>query len=144
MLPVLGGYEGETLVATLTLLLDLPPNQPHCAELAKMMTRPDRRGRGIATALVQEAERIAAERGRTMLTLDTAEDEGAGPFYEKLDFIRCGLIPDFAYKPFGGLTGTVLYYKRLTPPAVVDRGGRHHEVIAVEGVRSRTVAQGVS
>ena len=110
---VLGAFDGDRLVGTVTLLLDLPPNQPHRAEIAKMMTHPSHRGRGIATALMREAERLARLHHRTLLTHDTAEEDGAGPFYERLGFIRCGLIPDFALKPFGGLTGTSLYYKRL-------------------------------
>jgi GNAT superfamily N-acetyltransferase len=110
---VLGAFEGGELVATVTLLLDCPPNQPHRAEIAKMMTRVDRRGRGIARTLVHEAERIARERGRTLLNLDTAEEDGAGPFYEKLGYTRAGVIPDYAYKPHGGLCGTIIYWKRL-------------------------------
>jgi GNAT superfamily N-acetyltransferase len=110
---VLGALEDGQLVATVTLLLDCPPNQPHRGEIAKMMTRVSRRGRGIARALMVEAERIAVERGRTLLTLDTAEDEGAGPFYEKLGFTPAGVIPDYAYKPYGGLCGTIIYWKRI-------------------------------
>jgi GNAT superfamily N-acetyltransferase len=110
---VLGAFVDDRLVATVTLLLDCPPNQPHRAEIAKMMTSVRYRGRGIARMLVLEAERIARERGKWLLTLDTAEDEGAGPFYEKLGFVRVGVIPDYAYKPHGGLSGTIIYYKRL-------------------------------
>lgn len=110
---VLGATEDGALVATVTLLLDCPPNQPHRGEIAKMMTLPARRGRGIARALMVEAERIACERGRTLLTLDTAEEDGAGPFYEKLGFTRAGVIPDYAYKPHGGLCGTIIYWKRI-------------------------------
>jgi ribosomal protein S18 acetylase RimI-like enzyme len=110
---VLGAVEDDQLVSTVTLLLDCPPNQPHRGEIAKMMTRVNCRGRGIARALMVEAERIACERGRTLLTLDTAEDEGAGPFYEKLGFTRAGVIPDYAYKPHGGLCGTIIYWKRI-------------------------------
>jgi ribosomal protein S18 acetylase RimI-like enzyme len=110
---ILGAIDGGELVATVTLLLDCPPNQPHRGEIAKMMTRVARRGRGIARTLMLEAERIAVERGRTLLTLDTAEDEGAGPFYEKLGFTRAGVIPDYAYKPHGGLCGTIIYWKRI-------------------------------
>jgi ribosomal protein S18 acetylase RimI-like enzyme len=110
---VLGAIEDGQLLSTVTLLLDCPPNQPHRGEIAKMMTSVPYRGRGIARALVLEAERIARSRGRTLLTLDTAEDEGAGPFYEKLGFVRVGVIPDYAYKPHGGLSGTIIYYRRL-------------------------------
>ena len=110
---ILGAMEGDELVGTVTLHLDCPPNQPHRGEIAKMMTRLRCRGRGIARALMVEAERIARERGRTLLTLDTASDGGAGAFYEKLGFTRAGEIPDYAYKPHGGLSGTILYWKRI-------------------------------
>jgi ribosomal protein S18 acetylase RimI-like enzyme len=99
-----------------TLHLDCPENQPHRGEIAKLMVRVGRRGRGIARALMIEAERIARERGRTLLTLDTATEGGAGPLYEKLGFVRAGVIPDYALKPHGGLCGTIIYWKRFGAP----------------------------
>jgi ribosomal protein S18 acetylase RimI-like enzyme len=110
---VFGAFDGEALVATVSLVVGLPPNQPHRAEIAKMMTAPAARGRGIATALVCAAEAEASRRGRTLLVLDTATDEGASGFYERMGFVFAGEIPDFALKPHGGLTGTRLYWKRL-------------------------------
>ena len=110
---VLGAFDGNQLVATVTLLLDLPPNQPHRAEIAKMMTRLTHRKRGIAGALMREAEKMAIARGRTLLVLDTAVDEGASPLYESLGFNLTGIIPDYALKPRGGLTGTMIYWKKL-------------------------------
>ena len=110
---ILGAFDGESLIGTVTLLLDLPPNQPHRAEIAKMMTGVSHRHRGIATALLREAERIAIARGRWLLVLDTAEDEGAADLYERMGFKLSGLIPDYALKPHGGLTGTLIYWKRL-------------------------------
>ena len=110
---ILGAFDGESLIGTVTLLLDLPPNQPHRAEIAKMMTRVSHRHRGIATALLREAERIAIARGRWLLVLDTAEDEGAAGLYERMGFKLTGVIPDYALKPHGGLTGTLIYWKRL-------------------------------
>jgi ribosomal protein S18 acetylase RimI-like enzyme len=110
---ILGAWDGDNLVGTVTLLLKLPPNQPHRAEIAKMMTRLSHRGRGIATALIQEAERRAVARGRTLLVLDTAEEDGASGLYERLGFTLAGLIPDYALKPHGGLTGTRVYWKRI-------------------------------
>ena len=110
---VLGAFDGAQLIGTVTLLLNLPPNQPHRAEIAKMMTRLSHRHRGVATALLRETERIAIKRGRWLLVLDTAEDEGAAGLYERLGFKLTGLIPDYALKPHGGLTGTLIYWKRL-------------------------------
>ncbi len=111
---VLGAFDGgATLVGTVTLLLNLPPNQPHRAEIAKMMTAVNHRKRGIASALLREAERIAIARGRTLLVLDTAVDEGASPLYERHGFSLTGIIPGYAMKPHGGLTGTMIYWKKL-------------------------------
>jgi ribosomal protein S18 acetylase RimI-like enzyme len=114
---ILGATDGATLVGTVTLLLDLPPNQPHRAEIAKLMVRPSHRGQGIATALMRAAEAHAIDRRRTLLVLDTAVDGGAAPFYERLGYTLTGEIPDFALKPHGGLTGTLLYWKRIGPAA---------------------------
>lgn len=110
---VLGAWDDGAIVGTVTLLLDCPPNQPHRAEIAKMMTRPHYRGRGIATALMRAAETMAVERGRTLLVLDTATEDGASKLYERLGFTLAGEIPDYAYKPHGGLTGTLVYWKRI-------------------------------
>lgn len=115
---ILGAFdEAGVLTGTVTLLLDLPPNQPHRAEIAKMMTAKAHRGKGIASALLAEAEKLAGLHGRTLITLDTAEDEGAAGFYEKAGYQRTGIIPDFALKPHGGLTGTIIFWKKLHPAA---------------------------
>ena len=110
---VLGAWDGDQLVGTVTLLLNCPPNQPHRAEISKMMTRVSHRGRGIATTLVQAAEACATERARTLLVLDTAVEDGASALYERLGFTLTGVIPDYALKPHGGLTGTMVYWKRI-------------------------------
>ena len=110
---ILGAFDGDRLIGTVTLLLDLPPNQPHRAEIAKMMTRRSHRHRGIATELMRAAEKLAIERGRTLLVLDTAVDEGASGFYEGLGFNLTGIVPDYALRPHGGLTGTMIYWKRI-------------------------------
>jgi ribosomal protein S18 acetylase RimI-like enzyme len=81
------------------------------------MVRPAHRGRGFAVALMRAAEAAAVERGRTLLVLDTAEEGGAAGLYEGLGYQRIGLIPDYALKPHGGLTGTLIYFKRVGAPA---------------------------
>jgi ribosomal protein S18 acetylase RimI-like enzyme len=110
---VLGAFAGEHLAGTVTLLLDCPPNQPHRAEVAKLMTRLGDRRRGVARALMRAAENAATERAKTLLVLDTAADGGAAGFYEGLGFTLAGMIPDYALKPHGGLTATMIYWKRL-------------------------------
>jgi ribosomal protein S18 acetylase RimI-like enzyme len=110
---VLGAWDGATLVGTVTVLLNCPPNQPHRAEIAKLMTRVSHRRRGMAAALMRAAEDLAVARGRTLLVLDTATDGGAARLYEGLGFTLTGEIPDYALKPHGGLTGTLIYWKRI-------------------------------
>jgi ribosomal protein S18 acetylase RimI-like enzyme len=114
---ILGAFDGELLVGTLTLVLDVSQNQPHRAELVKMITRISHRGRGVATALLRKIEQIAVERGRWLLVLDTASDGGAAPLYESVGFKLAGEIPDYAFKPQGGLSGAKFYWKRLAAAA---------------------------
>jgi ribosomal protein S18 acetylase RimI-like enzyme len=110
---LLGAWDGADLVATVTLLLDCPPNQPHRAEIAKLMTRPSHRGRGLAARLMQRAEALAETHGKTLLVLDTATEGGAAGLYERLGYTLAGSIPAYALKPHGGLTGTLIYWKRI-------------------------------
>jgi len=110
---MLGAFDGNQLVGTVTLVLDLALNQPHRAEIIKMMTRVSHRGRGVAKALLGAVERVATEHGRWLLVLDTASDEGASGLYERVGYKLSGVIPDYAYKPHGGMTGAMFYWKRL-------------------------------
>jgi ribosomal protein S18 acetylase RimI-like enzyme len=118
---VLGAFDRGSLVGTVSLLRDTPQNQRHRAEISKMMTRVSHRGRGIATALLREAETLAAKHGHTLLNLDTAAVEGASALYEKAGFTFAGEIPDYALTPRGVMSATRLYWKRIgraaCPPA---------------------------
>ncbi len=118
---VLGAWDGDVLAGTVTLMLDFPPNQPHRAEIAKLMTRPAYRGQGVAASLMTAALACATRLARTLLVLDTATDGGAARLYEQFGFTFAGEIPDFALKPHGGLTGTRLYWKRLDLPSYLVR-----------------------
>ena len=109
---VLGAFDAEVLIGTVTLQLDLPPNQPHRAEIAKMMTRLGHRHRGAATALLRAAEALAIDRGRTLLVLDTASGE-AERLYVRGGWQRAGVVPDYAMWPGGGFCDTVFFWKKL-------------------------------
>jgi ribosomal protein S18 acetylase RimI-like enzyme len=110
---VLGAFLGTVLAGTVTLFLGTPPNQPFRAEIWKLMVAPVYRRLRLARTLMAEAEALARERGRTLLTLDTAVEGGASELYESLGWMRAGVIPDYAFKPKGGLVGTAIYYKKL-------------------------------
>jgi len=66
---------------------------------------------------MRAAEAMAIERGRTLLVLDTAVEDGASKLYERLGFQLTGVIPDYSLKPHGGLTGTMIYWKRIAATA---------------------------
>jgi len=110
---IFGAWIDEELVGTVTLVTGLPENQPHRAEIAKMMVAVAHRGQGIASALLGVAEAAARAAGRTHLMLDTADDGGASGLYERHGFRRAGAVPDYALKPHGGLTATLFYWKPL-------------------------------
>jgi len=112
-----GAFDQGLLVGTVTLILQSPPNAPHRAEVAKMMTLSSHRRRGVARALLRHAEREGRKHGKTLLMLDTSAEGGSSALYESEGFIHCGTVPDFYVKPYGGLGATKYYYKRA------DRNG---------------------
>ena len=94
------------------LLLDQPENQPHRAELSKMLVHRRARRRGLGAALMRAAEATARECGKTLLVLDTASEE-AERLYERQGWVRVGVIPGYALLPQGGLCRTTVYYRNL-------------------------------
>ncbi len=101
------------LCGTVQLLLDLPENQPHRADLAKMLVHRRARRRGLGTALMRAAEATALECGRTLLVLDAVTGGEAARLYERLGWVRVGDIPGYALMPRGGLCSTTVYYRDL-------------------------------
>jgi GNAT superfamily N-acetyltransferase len=108
---IVAAVDGE-IVGTVQLVLDLPENQPHRADLAKMLVRPRERRQGVGALLLLEAERVARELNRTLLVLDTASAD-AKRLYAKLGWIEVGTVPDYALLPDGGFCDTVFFYRRL-------------------------------
>jgi len=101
------------IVGTVHLMLALPENQPHRADVTKMLVHPRARRRGLGAALMQTAEEMARDCGRTLLVLDTVTGSDAERLYARLGWIRVGEIPEFALLSRGGLCGTVIFYKKL-------------------------------
>jgi GNAT superfamily N-acetyltransferase len=102
------------IIGTVQLILDLPENQPHRADLSKMLVHRCARRQGVAAAMLRAAEELARELGKSLLLLDTASTE-AGRLYARLGWERVGIVPDFALLPGGGLCHTTFYYRRLEP-----------------------------
>jgi ribosomal protein S18 acetylase RimI-like enzyme len=104
--------DAHGVCGTVQLMLEQPENQPHRAELLKMLVHRRARRQGLGEALMHAAEAAARECGKTLLVLDTANSE-AERLYERMGWTRVGVIPDYALLPYGGLCGTTLYYRKL-------------------------------
>lgn len=103
---------GDKIVGTVQLNLNTPPNQPHRADVMKMLVHRSARKRGIGAALMKLIEAEAAKRGRTLLVLDTASGD-AERLYVRSGWIRAGVIPDYALWPQGGFCDTTIFWKQL-------------------------------
>jgi GNAT superfamily N-acetyltransferase len=105
-------YNGR-IVGTVQLGLKLPPNQPHRADIKKLLVHRVARGLGLSRLLMAEAEQHALNAGKSLLVLDTATGEVAEKIYEKLGWIKAGIVPDYALFPDGRFCNTSIFYKRL-------------------------------
>ena len=101
------------IVGTVQLGLALPPNQPHRADVKKLLMHRSARGRGIGMALMTAAEEAARARGRSLLVLDTALGDNAERLYTLAGWTRVGVIPNYALNPDGTSCDTVVFYKEL-------------------------------
>jgi GNAT superfamily N-acetyltransferase len=100
------------IVGTVQLVLDLPENQLHRGDVAKMLVHRRARRRGLGAALLATAEDCARSAGRTLLVLDTASGD-AERLYRRHGWQRCGRIPDYALFPDGMPCATTIYFKPL-------------------------------
>ena len=113
-LAMLVAWVDGRIAGTVQLDCDTPPNQPHRAEIRKLMVHPHFRNRGIARALMAEIEAIAAARGRSLITLDTRTGDKAEPLYASLGYVAFGIVPGYARDVFEDRWDDCTFmYKRL-------------------------------
>jgi len=111
--------DSGAMLGTVTLLLKQPENQPHRADLAKMLVHRRARRAGLGARLLAAAEDAALRAGRTLLVLDTA-DAAAARLYQRAGWQLVGAIPDYALWPQGGRCATNVFYKKLSAAARVS------------------------
>jgi GNAT superfamily N-acetyltransferase len=109
--------DSKGIVGTVQLVLEQPENQPHRADVSKMLVHRRARRQGVAAALMSALEVEARERGKTVLVLDTVTGGDAERLYARLGWQRVGEVPDFALWPQGGLCGTTFFHRQLAPVA---------------------------
>jgi GNAT superfamily N-acetyltransferase len=109
---LLAAFDDGELVGTAQLIDARYPNQPHRADVAKVLVHRSARRKGVGRALMERLEHEARARGRTLLVLDTATGD-AERLYERLGWTRSGVIPGYALLPDGGECDTTFFHKRL-------------------------------
>ena len=105
--------DARGLCGTVQLVLDQPENQPHRADLSKMLVHRRVRRQGLGAALMRGAEATARECGKTLLVLDAVTGGDAARLYARLGWVRVGDIPGYALMPEGGLCSTTVFYRNL-------------------------------
>jgi GNAT superfamily N-acetyltransferase len=110
---ILGAFDDGRLVGTVQVILAVPPNQPHRAEIAKMLVHRSARRQGIGQLLMEQAEVEARAEGKTLLVLDTVTGDAAERLYTRLGWARVGVIPNYALYPDGRPCDTTVFFKVL-------------------------------
>jgi GNAT superfamily N-acetyltransferase len=105
--------EAGRIVGTVQLVLSLPENQPHRADVAKMLVHRRARRRGVAQRLLAAAEEAARAEGRSVLVLDTVTGGDAERLYARCGWQRVGEVPRYALMPDGAFCGTTFFHKQL-------------------------------
>lgn len=106
--------DAEGIVGTVQLVMDQPENQPHRADVSKMLVMRRARRLGLGAALMRAAEDEARAVGKRLLVLDTASAD-AERLYRRLGWECCGVIPGYALNPDGSPCDTTYFYRRLQP-----------------------------
>ena len=101
------------IVGTVQMITSLPDNQPHRADIAKMLVFRRARRRGVAQRLMQAVDAEARSEGRTVLVLDTVTGGDAERLYERAGWQRVGVVPKYALMPDGSFCGTTFFFKQL-------------------------------
>ncbi len=104
--------DGE-VVGTVQVVFAPHPNQPHRADIARMLVHRSARRRGIAQQLMERAEQEAQAEGKTLLVLDTVTGDDAERLYERLGWTRVGVIPNYALYPDGRPCATTVFWKAV-------------------------------
>jgi len=104
---------GDPIVGTVQLQFSSFPNGRHRAEVAKLLVHRSARRHGLGMRLMDSVERKAVSHGKSLLILDTQTGSGAEYLYQKLGWTSAGVIPDFAFTPYGQLAPSTFFFKRV-------------------------------
>lgn len=112
------------IVGTVQLVLAQPDNQPHRADVAKMLVHRRARRQGLAQRLLDAAEAVARDEGKTVLVLDTVTGGDAERLYARAGWQRVGTVPHYALMPDGAPCGTTFFYRHLPAAVTAETTGK--------------------
>ena len=110
---ILGAFLDGELIGTAQLVVSVPPNQPHRADVARVLVHRSARRRGIAERLMEQLEQEARTEGKTLLVLDAVSGGDAARLYERLGWTTVGVIPNYALYPDGRFCDTTVFWKTV-------------------------------
>jgi len=110
---LLAAFMDSRLVGTVQILLATPPNQPHRADVAKLLVHTSARGQGVGARLMESVEEASRRAGKTLLVLDTATGNAGEKLYTSLGWNRVGVIPKYALYPDGTWCDTAIFWKQV-------------------------------
>ena len=111
---LLAAFDDGRLVGTVQILTATPPNQPHRADIAKLLVHRSARAQGVGRRLMEHVEEVSLRLGKTLLVLDTATGDSAERLYTRLGWTRVGVIPKYALYPDGSWCDTTIFFKELS------------------------------
>lgn len=118
---LLAAEDDRGIAGTVQLLLAQPENQPHRADVAKMLVHRRARRRGVGFALMRTIEAAARTAGKTLLMLDTVTGDAGERLYRRAGWSFVGAVPDYALLPRGGFCGTTMFGKKVDSPLTIAR-----------------------
>ena len=110
---LLAAFLDSKLVGTVQIVFPWPPNQPHRADIAKLLVARPARKQGVAQRLMEHAEEASRLAGKTLLVLDTVTGDNAERLYTRMGWTRVGVIPNYALFPDGSWCDTTIFWKQL-------------------------------
>jgi GNAT superfamily N-acetyltransferase len=111
---LLAAFSDSQLVGTVQIILATPPNQPHRADVAKLLVLRSARKQGVGARLMESVDEASRQAGKTLLVLDTVTGDSAERLYTRLGWNKVGVIPNYALYPDGRYCDTTVFWKQVS------------------------------
>ncbi len=114
---VLLATDGKTVIGCAQLLLTSRTNARHRAEVQKLLVHSQSQKRGLGRALLQSIEKVAGQKGRSLLLADARVGGPGEQLFLRAGYNRVGAIPRYQRGPSGHFDSTAIFFRNLDSPA---------------------------